>query len=72
MIKNLQVEILEKVEKTIVITIRKRFMSFHFVNGVIYKVESNLPYQKSLEDWDFYALAIETMRTQSRKWAKNK
>lgn len=35
-----------------------RWLAFEIENGELKNFDSNLPYQKSLEDWEFYGKAI--------------
>jgi len=43
---------------TIEVTEKERFLAFSFKGGEMVEYDSNLPYEKSPDDWNFYWKAI--------------
>jgi hypothetical protein len=50
-----------KKETIIIITATegRRYLALSFKGKEVIKFDSNLPYKKSIDDWDFYGRAIE-------------
>lgn len=62
---NLNIEI-QKHEQLIILVKGQYKVEFHFIDGKLEKVVHNLPYYKTLNDWDYYAKAINAMLRKAR------
>lgn len=58
-------------EVEMVYTEGTRSYTFKFRDGVMTGTETNMPYEKTLSDWQFFAKAIEAMLKRAKKLGYN-